>query len=153
MSNGDYDRVRESTAENINIRLDEERVTAVAQLADASQEQITQRLEELDQEWDIERVLEANAATIALVAVVLSTRSRWWLLLAGIVPTFLLQHAVQGWCPPIELFRRLGIRTRREIDAERTALKAMRGDFSAIGRDGADPRSVAEQALAAAGRR
>ena len=42
---------------------------------------------------------------------------------------FLLQHAVQGWCPPVPVFRRLGVRTQTEIDEERYALKALRGDF------------------------
>jgi hypothetical protein len=46
---------------------------------------------------------------------------------------FLLQHAVQGWCPPLALLRRLGVRTRREIDAEKYALKALRGDFDGGG--------------------
>ncbi|HEV2173318.1 MAG TPA: hypothetical protein VGR71_07115, partial [Nitrospira sp.] len=48
------------------------------------------------------------------------------------VAGFLLQHAVQGWCPTISLFRRLGVRTTQEIDHERYALKALRGDFSRV---------------------
>lgn len=153
MSRAEHDRVRRSTAKRVNRELDEQRVTDVAARVGASPEEITQRLEALDREWDVERVLEANAATLALIGVVLSTRSRWWLLLAGVVPTFLLQHALQGWCPPIELFRRQGVRTRREIDAERTAIKALRGDFADVKPDTADARSAAEQAIAAAGRR
>jgi hypothetical protein len=45
---------------------------------------------------------------------------------------FLLQHALQGWCPPVSLFRRLGVRTSAEIEQERYALKALRGDFQNI---------------------
>jgi hypothetical protein len=48
---------------------------------------------------------------------------------------FLLQHAVQGWCPPIIWFRRLGVRTSTEIDHERNALKALRGDFRHVAPD------------------
>ena len=51
------------------------------------------------------------------------------LILPVMVAGFLLQHAVQGWCPPVPVFRRLGFRTANEIDAERYALKAIRGDF------------------------
>ena len=58
--------------------------------------------------------------------------NRRWYLLPAAVATFLLQHAVQGWCPPVGLFRRLGVRTQREIDEERYALKVLRGDFDAI---------------------
>ena len=69
----------------------------------------------------------------------------------ALVATFLLQHAVQGWCPPVPVFRRLGFRTQPEIDHERYALEALRGHFEAVTsahgqRDGAD------QALEAATR-
>ncbi len=52
--------------------------------------------------------------------------------LPAIVAGFLLQHAVQGWCPPIPIFRRLGIRTASEIDSERYALKVIREDFNEL---------------------
>jgi hypothetical protein len=48
------------------------------------------------------------------------------------VTAFLFQHAVQGWWPPLPLIRRLGVRTLREIDEERFALKTLRGDFKAL---------------------
>lgn len=34
------------------------------------------------------------------------------------------------------LFRRLGVRTHREIEEERTALKLLRGDFRCVAADG-----------------
>ncbi len=46
------------------------------------------------------------------------------------VSSFLLIHALQGWCPPLPVLRRLGFGTASEIDYERYALKALRGDFS-----------------------
>jgi len=49
-----------------------------------------------------------------------------------VVAAFLFQHAVQGWCPPIPVLRRLGVRTSREIELERIALKALRGDFDHV---------------------
>jgi hypothetical protein len=101
------------------------------------------RLEELDGEWDIERILEANAAAVSLIGLTLARFvSRRWFLLPAAVAAFLLQHAVQGWCPPVPLFRRLGIRTQREIDEERYALKAMRGDFSAANAGSSSARDV-----------
>ena len=60
---------------------------------------------------------------------------RKWLLLSGAVLGFLLQHAINGWCPPIPLLRRFGIRTRSEIDREKYALKILRGDFETIASD------------------
>lgn len=95
-------------------------------------------------------MLESNAATLALIGLVLGvTRDRRWLLVPGIVLPFLLQHALQGWCPPIEIIRRLGVRTRREIDRERVALKALRGDFGLI-TGGSTPQEGAKLALSAA---
>ena len=95
-------------------------------------------------------MLESNAATLALIGLVLGvTRDRRWLLVPGIVLPFLLQHALQGWCPPIEIIRRLGVRTRREIDRERVALKALRGDFGLI-TGGSTPQEGAKLALSGA---
>jgi hypothetical protein len=51
------------------------------------------------------------------------------LLLSAIVQGFFLQHAIQGWCPPLPLFRSFGVRSQREIEAERHALKALLGAY------------------------
>jgi hypothetical protein len=84
---------------------------------------IPARLAELDREWDIERMLEANAATLAFTGVMLGAFvDRRWLALPAAVTAFLFQHAVQGWCPPLPVLRRLGFRTVREIEQEREAL-------------------------------
>ena len=67
------------------------------------------------------------------------------------VAFFLLVHAVWGWCPPTPILRRLGLRTRAEIDYDRYALKNLRGDFTSLPK--APPERVdmyqAEQVLAA----
>jgi len=98
-------------------------------------EEIDVRLEELDREWDIERVLEANAAGIALGGTLLGLfRNRAFLVLPLAVAGFLLQHALQGWCPPMRFFRKRGVRTAAEIASERAALKSLRGDFAAVER-------------------
>jgi hypothetical protein len=78
----------------------------------------------------VERYLEVNAAIFTLIRTVLGfKKSRKWFILPLIVSIFLFQHAVQEWCPPVSVFRRLGIRTRREIEMEKYALKALREDF------------------------
>ncbi|RFA39614.1 YgaP-like transmembrane domain [Alkalilimnicola ehrlichii] len=93
-------------------------------------DRIDDRLAELDSEWDIERSLMANASTLALVGTALALLGRRrYLLLSVLVSAFLLQHAVQGWCPPLPLLRRLGVRAQYEIELERYALKVLRGDF------------------------
>lgn len=97
---------------------------------------IPRRLKKLDEEWDIERAIEANASALAFAGVAMgaTTRDRRWLLLPALVTAFLFQHAVQGWCPPIPILRRLGFRTSYEIEQERMALKALRGDFDSVAR-------------------
>ncbi len=93
-------------------------------------EEIPRRLKELDVEWDIERAIEANASALAFAGVALAAaHDRRWLVLPALVSGFLFQHAIQGWCPPVPILRKLGFRTSYEIEEERRALKALRGDF------------------------
>ena len=123
-------RVPDNTAEEVNQRIRLMTEQRVASCASRGRDAIERRLAELDQEWDIERTLEANASIISLVGLTLGASvNRKWFLLPAAVSGFLLQHAVQGWCPPLPILRRLGIRTASEIDHERYALKAIRGDF------------------------
>jgi hypothetical protein len=112
---------------------------------------IDRRLRELDEEWNIERVLEANAASVAFSGTLLAaTVHKRWLVLPALVTAFLFQHAVQGWCTPIPILRRLGHRTPREIEIERVALKALRGDFGNIAPADSERDSAASHALQAA---
>ena len=93
--------------------------------------QIDARLRELDREWDIERAIELNASTLAFAGIVAGIfHDRRWLVLPTAVTAFLFQHAVQGWCPPVPVLRKLGFRTVYEIEKERRGLKSLRGDFS-----------------------
>lgn len=122
-SNDQTDRVRRSTASEINSRIDRQTDDNIQRFRSGSENEIKERIEELDREWDVERMLEVNASTLALSGLVLGlTVSRKWLLLPGIVLPFLLQHGIQGWCPPLSILRRQGVRTRGEIDREKFAL-------------------------------
>jgi hypothetical protein len=126
------DRVRDHTSPDILNELDAELDWRLRSVIDAGPNAIDARLRELQDESDVERLLEANASSLILVGLAASliTRKRRWLLLSGGVAGFLLQHAVQGWCPPLALFRRMGVRTRHEIETERLALRAARGDLT-----------------------
>lgn len=144
-------RVPEHTAEHVNQRIRRETDERVARIAIAGPGAIARRLKELDMEWDIERTLEANAATAVLVSLTLgATVDRKFYFFPAVVAGFLLQHAVQGWCPPLPVFRRYGFRTQTEIERERYALKALRGDFKQVGDDsGGSTSARADQALQA----
>jgi hypothetical protein len=123
-------RVTEQTAPYVNERIRRRIEQNVARYSAQGAEAIEQRLAELDREWDIERALEANASIVSLVGLGLGAFvDRRWFVLPMIVGGFLLQHALEGWCPPVPVLRRLGVRTSTEIDYERYALKALKGDF------------------------
>ena len=117
------DRVRENTGDHINRAIDADTDINIRLYSAQHPRVIKKRIRDLDEEWDVERTLELNAATAAFTGVLLAaTVSKRWLLLPGIVSFFLAQHAIQGWCPPLTVFRRLKIRTRKEIDKEKYAL-------------------------------
>jgi hypothetical protein len=123
------DRVTRSTAQAVNQRIRAAMEERIAYYAEHPLE-IDERLAELDREWDIERTIETNASALAFTGIVLGTTvDRRWLALPAVVTAFLFQHAVQGWCPPIPILRRMGVRTADEINQERYALKALRGEF------------------------
>ena len=107
-------RVPDHTPERYNRRVEATTAQRVQHYARHPRE-ISARLNELDEEWDIERTLEANAAAVALFGTLLGAFvDRRFLALPAMVSFFLLQHAIQGWCPPVPFFRRRGVRTARE---------------------------------------
>lgn len=126
-------RVEQHTCDAINRSIAEQTRERVIRLSKQSPAALTRRLDELDHEWDVERALESNASALAFSGIVLgATVDRKWLLFSGLVTGFLFQHATQGWCPPLPILRRLGFRTTAEINDERYALKAIRGDFDTL---------------------
>jgi hypothetical protein len=137
-------RVPRNTASDVN-RSIQQSIEHSIRYHQKHKNQIGRRLQELDEEWDIERAIEANAAAVSLFGLTcgLLGRSRWFLLPAA-VSGFLLQHAVQGWCPPIPVLRRLGFRTAFEIDQERQALKLLRGDYKSVSAGDADAEDLLE---------
>lgn len=126
-------KASEATSAEVNRTIRMEAEARIDEIASAGSESINRRLRELDREWDVERMLEANAATIGITGIVLgATVDKRFLLLPAAVAGFLLQHALQGWCPPLPPFRKLGVRTAREIEEERHALKVLRGDYNQV---------------------
>jgi hypothetical protein len=114
----------------INRRIDRRIAENVRFYSDKRPEELSRRIWELEREWDIERILQTMAASFSLTGIVLSlTSDRRWILLPGVVLSFLLMHSFQGWCPPVPVLRRLGVRTQEEIDRELYALKGLMGNL------------------------
>jgi hypothetical protein len=128
------DWVRNQSARQATRKVDRETWECLQTAAGADRERINAHLAELAHETDMERYLQTNASILAFAGTMLgaATGKKKWLILPGIVLPFLLEHAFQGWCPPMPLFRKMGVRTRKEINRERYALKAMRGDFGDV---------------------
>lgn len=125
-------RVSDSSADGINDGIRRQMEMRIAYYSQRP-ERIDQRLGELDREWDVERALETGSSTLTLTGITMSILShRKWLMLSLVVQGFFLQHALQGWCPPLPVLRRMGFRTAEEINRERYALKALRGDFQNV---------------------
>lgn len=144
------DRVRRYTAPAQLRRIDASTVHRLRLYASQPPDLIQERIDELRREWSIERYLQLNAAAIGLAtaALAVTTHRRWGLLTCTRLAFFLF-HAVEGFDPPLVALRRLGIRTRAEIDREIYALKVMRGDFDAVDDDSAAGGRDSEAALRA----
>jgi hypothetical protein len=144
-------RVELHTAPALNAAIRKRADAEVVRLEGAPAAEIEQRLKALDREWDVERLLQTNASVIVLLGMALATTvNKRYLLIPAAVFGFFAQHALQGWCPPIPVFRRLSVRTQREIERERYALKALRGDFDQVPSEDAAPTSERVRATLAA---
>lgn len=140
------DRVPLNSSMEANRRIEAQTEANINRHRHDSPAQLAKRIRELEEEWDIERTLEANAAGVVLLGVGLGLLvNKRFFVLPGLVAGFLMQHALQGWCPPLPVFRHLGVRTQSEIDREIYALKAIRGDFRRV--DGSKGAGAAMDAV------
>ena len=122
-----HDRVRAHSARGVNAKLDDEAARRVHALTTAGRAAVVRRVGELDREWDVDRALLANFAVVGGATFAMGVRELrrrrggWngWLTFFSVQLGFMLVHATRGWCPPLPVFRRLGFRSGKEIDAER----------------------------------
>ena len=129
---GDLDRVRANTWHEVNERLDTQAAARIEAAAIQGSD-ISREISERDSEWDFDRVLETEASLMGLMGLTLGVAvHRGFLVLPGFVAAMVLLYGTHGWYPLLPVFRRLGIRTQDEIDREKYALKALRGDFTSL---------------------
>lgn len=94
---------------------------------------INQRVAELNSEWDLERSAVMVSSIISLCGMALGAFVHiYWLLLSVLVTFFLIQDVLLGQGPFHYLLEKMGRRTFIEIQSERHALKALRGDYSHV---------------------
>jgi hypothetical protein len=94
------------------------------------QDKINFRLFELENEVDLETYMQAESTSLTIAGIILSlTVSKKWIVLPLATSILSLANIARGRNNPLIIFRKLGFRTRAEIEKERYALKAIRGDF------------------------
>jgi hypothetical protein len=94
------------------------------------QDKIDLRLVELNEEIDLETYMQAEGTSLTIAGIILAlTVNKKWLVLPLATSILSLANIARGRNNPLTVFRRLGLRTRAEIEKERYALKAIRGDF------------------------
>jgi len=96
-------------------------------------EAIAKRLDHLDSEWSIGRVVKATAGLVAVAGVALGFLVHpWWFALAAVPGLFMVQHMFTQRSVLGELLHSFGMRYGSEIESERVALRALRGDFQKL---------------------
>jgi hypothetical protein len=122
------DGIRNHTSDAANERIDRQTQMALDHVGD-SPDRIRARLAELDREWNVDRALMLNFAILGGISAGMTMRTLYkerrlggWGALLVTQLAFLAHHAIRRWCPPMPVFRRLGYRSDREINAERVEL-------------------------------
>jgi hypothetical protein len=96
---------------------------------------LSKRIEELADELPLETFVFRGGAILTIGGLTLlllkgRKRAAWALVLA--VAALQLQYSYLGRNGLTDILRRCGYRSRREIEAEKYSLRALRGDFAAI---------------------
>jgi hypothetical protein len=145
------DSVRTHTPDEMNRKIDARVEQCVQHMAEQmDRPAISRYLEKLEREWDLNRVVTVAASAVSVLGLVLGAKDgKGWRVVSGVAAGLLLQHGIFGFGPLSELVRLLGVRTRKEMDLEKFALKALRGDFERIPHEGG-PLARANAALVAA---
>lgn len=102
----------------------------IASYAEAGVDSINRRLVELDREWTAGRAMKASLGVVIVLGFILAAwHDPLWLLLPAVAGALLLQYLFFRRSLVADLFQWLGLRSMHEIDEERFALRALRGDY------------------------
>src|SRR5688572_23607383 len=112
-TNGNFTTQEDQTIEKIDAKIEENIRFYASQPAEA----ISKRIEELDQERDLDQAMALFGSGIGLGTLLFSfIGGRKWLLITGTVLGFMLKHSLHGTSPTVPLLRKAGVRTCSEID-------------------------------------
>ena len=102
----EFDRVRHMSSDKANRSIDASTRESIERATAGGRDAIERRLTALQQEWDIDRVLMVNFATLVFAQLVAATRDRRWLWgplardarlvpIVSVVPAHGIPHAVR----------------------------------------------------------
>jgi hypothetical protein len=103
----------------------------VKEFAHKGRKKITERIEQIDKELDLERAIHLGFGALAVTGAALcyAKGNKNWLLLSVGAGCLLIADNLTGITGKIPFLKKLGLRLKNEILHERYALKAFRGDF------------------------
>jgi len=129
------ERVTANTAPEYRQQFEQQLRDNIAGYMLADRQTLDQRLEALNGEWNIERVIELEAPTMIALGVILGlTAGRKWFGLSVFAASLVILHNTQGWYPLMRPFQRMGLRSQNDIEQERLALRVLRKDHLAYTR-------------------
>ena len=136
-----------NTCCRVNAAIRNQTICSIGTYADSDEEILTDKIKQLNKEWDTERFFEANAASCVFLSSIMGFQKKksYWFAFTGTAGFFLLMHALQGWCPSLPVIRKLGVRTAEEIYQEKTVYKMLRGDFAENTTDANELLKIAEK--------
>jgi len=103
---------------------------SLATVLEGGHEAIDARLRQIDNEWSVGRMVKATTGVMILGGLALAIFVNPWFAIVPAVGGLMLAQSLyscKNWLS--QAFAGMGFRTSCEIDHERMALKAIRGDF------------------------
>ena len=127
------ERMSKFTSKELSQAIQDQTIVNIARYGASNPDALSHRLYMLDHELDLDRAFQVRSSIVTLAGIGLGLLwSPYWLVISAAAMGFMLLYGMVGWCPPANILRRMGYRTPAEIDYERYALKAIRGDFTRL---------------------
>lgn len=124
-------QIEEVTVENIGSSDDLKSRKRVQGYGVLGREYIDDHLDRLANEIDVEKATVIATSGLVIGGTLLGlVKNKLWLSVPILTGAMLIQHALTGGSGLTGILKRLGYRSVREIERERYALKALRGDFA-----------------------
>lgn len=117
------DKIEQHTDPEINKRIHKQTDRSITYFK-YHKDEVPERVQELEEEWSTDRVVQTMAGAVALTGAVLTaaTNNKRFAFMSAVSGGFLLMYSIMGWAPPLPLLRKWGIRTPSEISDEKCAL-------------------------------